>query len=129
MSKVTDWFYNTTLYYKFRHYFIRKKSPLSWIFWGEIMRRESSTVGMYPISIAAVNSPDCAICLNRGAPGENSIEICIYDSTDSPAKSVRIPLSYKSMRRVMKGFDLAYAESFKIIKEELKELHQIVREK
>lgn len=118
MNKLGSWFYRTPLYYKFRYYFIRKKAPLSWIFWGEIMRRESSSVGMYQISIAAANAPDCAILLSRGAPGENNIEINIYDGNDKLFETINIPLSYKSMGRVMKGFDRASSISRKKIKEE-----------
>ncbi|SRR5216117_2208641 len=122
MSKVTSWFYNTQLYYKFRHYFIRKKSPLSWIFWGEIMRRESSSQGTYSVSIALAGQPDCAISLNRGAPKDNNIEICVYDSNDKLIDTVYIPLSYKSMGRVMRGFDKAFVVSAKKIREEYEEL-------
>lgn len=117
-SKITGWFYNTTLYYKFRYYFIRKKSPLSWIFWGEIMRRQSSSVGMYQVSIATAGAPDCAISLSRGAPGENNIEICVYDGDDKHVDTVYIPLSYGAMGRVQDGFHRASAISRKLIEEE-----------
>lgn len=118
MNRIKNWLYNTSLYYKFRYYFIRKKAPLSWIFWGEVMRRESSSQGTYQISIAAVGEPDCVISLSRGSPGENNIEITIYSSSDKPIETVLIPLSYRSMGRVMRGFNKAFSISRKQIKVE-----------
>lgn len=115
MNKLTNWFYSTTLYYKLRYYFIRQKAPLSWIFWGEIMRREASSQGMYQISIALAGAPDCGICLNRGAPKDNSIEIRVYNSDEKLIDTVVIPLSYRDAGRVMAGFDKAGAISRKSI--------------
>lgn len=99
------------IHQKFRYYFIRKKAPLSWIFWGEIMRRKSESVGMYDVSIAAVG--DCGISLSRGAPGNNNIEIVVYDREDEIVDIVLIPLGYRKMGRVMKGFDRAFSTSSK----------------
>lgn len=118
MSKLRSWFYSTNLYYKFRYYFIRQKAPLSWIFWGEILRRESSSVGLYAVSIAAAGQNDCAISLSRGASKENYIEIVVYDVNNKLVDMVTIPLTYRSMGRVMRGFDKAFAISSKKIKEE-----------
>jgi hypothetical protein len=112
------WFYRTSLYYKFRYYFIRRKAPLSWIWWGEVMRRESSSQGMYQVSIAAVGQSDAAISLSRGAPGDNTIEITIYDGGDTAVETVRINLSYRDMGRVMKGFNEAFRISRKQILKE-----------
>lgn len=116
--KLTSWFYNTSLYYKFRYYFIRQKAPLSWIWWGEIMRRESSSIGSYQVSIAAVGEPDATISLSMGAPGDNNIEINIYDSEDKLVETVYIPLGYRHMKRVMGGFDKAFKISAHQIKSE-----------
>lgn len=118
MSKITDWLYSTSLYYKFRYYFIRKKAPLSWIFWGEIMRRESSSQGNYDVSIAAARAPDCTISLSRGAPGENNIEIHVYNSKNEFIETICIPLGYRGMERVMRGFNKASAVSRRTIREE-----------
>lgn len=118
MNRFKLWFYNTAIYYKFRYYFIRKKAPLSWILWGEIMRRESSSVGMYAVSIAVAGQPDCGISLSRGAPGDNNIEINIYDGNDKLIDTVLIPLTYRQMGRVMAGFNKAYSISRKKIEEE-----------
>lgn len=114
-----SWFYNTTLYYKFRYYFIRKKAPLSWMFWGDIMHRQSSSQGMYAVNVASAGDPDCAISLSRGAPGDNNIEICVYDAEDNLIDTVLIPLTYRQMGRVMSGFDKAFSVSRKKIREEL----------
>lgn len=118
MSRFRSRFYSTNLYYKFRYYFIRQKAPLSWIFWGDILRRESSSVGLYGLRIATVGENDCAIALNRGAPKDNYIEIIIHDMNNKPFDVVTIPLSYRDMGRVMKGFDKASSISRKKIKEE-----------
>lgn len=123
MSKLKGWFYSTTLYYKFRYYFIRQKAPLSWIFWGEIMRREHSSYGSYDVSIAARGEPDCALSFHRGAPKDNNIAIDVYDSNNKIVETVYIPLSYKNMGRVMAGFDKAFAVSAKKIREEEKTQH------
>lgn len=105
------------LRYWFRYYFIRKKAPLSWIWWHNILRRDFDSVGMYPVSIAESGFPDCAISLNRGAPEDNHIEIVVYDASDKIVETIRIPLSYNSMNRVIEGFDKAFALSRKSIKE------------
>jgi hypothetical protein len=118
MNKLAARFYTTILAYKFRYYFIRRKAPLSWIFWGEMLRRESSSSGMYQVSIAAAGQPDCAISLSRGAPKDNNIEICIYDNSDKLVDTVCIPLSYRSMGRVMDGFNKAFAVSRAQIRKE-----------
>lgn len=105
--------------YWFRYYFVRKKAPLSWIFWGQMLHRETVSQGMYPINIASASDPDCAIDISMGAPRDNRISICIYDAKGGLVETIQIPLSYRSMKRVFAGFDKASSVSRKIIKAEI----------
>lgn len=102
----------------YRYYFVRKKSPLSWIFWGDILRRQLSWQGSYQVSIAAAGEPDCAISLSKGAPHDNKVIIAVYDTNEKLVETVEIPLSYRSMVRVIDGFNKASAISRRTIKAE-----------
>jgi hypothetical protein len=104
--------------YWFRYYFIRKKAPLSYILWCHILRREVVYSGSYAVSIAAANAPDGSISLNQGAPGNNSIEIDLYDAYNKRFHTVKIELSYRSMKKVRAGFDEAFQVSRQKIREE-----------
>ena len=112
---IKNYYYNFRAW--FRYYFIRKKSPISYIWWSDILKRDIRSVGMYQTSIAAT-TPDCAIGLSSGAPSDNHMTICIYDSDDKLVDRVEIKLSYKSMRKIMNGYDRAFAISRAKIKEE-----------
>lgn len=107
----------SSIRYRFSYYFVRKKSPLSYIWWRDILRREISSEGMYNVAIATVE-PDCAISLSSGAPSDNHMEICVYDTNNRLRHRVQIKLSYKSMKKIRAGFNEAQRESRKILKEE-----------
>ena len=106
------------MYQWFRHYFIRRKSPLSYIWWSGILHRDISYEGVYDIAVATAEQPDCAISLSSGAPSDNYMNICVYDGNNNLSHKVRIKLSYKSMQKIKAGFREARKESMRIIKEE-----------
>jgi len=106
------------LYQWYRYYFVRKKAPLSWIWWHDVLRRNSTSVGMYDISLAALNQPDAGISLSCGAYGDNTIEITVYDGYRKPVEMVTINLSYRDAVRVMDGFERAFSISRRQIKKE-----------
>lgn len=105
MSRIKDWF---------EYYFIRKKAPLSYILYSDILKREMSIQGVYGLELASKS--DCAITLNSGTPKENKISINIYDGKKL-IDTVDIRLSYRSMQKIKKGFNEAWAISNQAIKE------------
>lgn len=109
MSKTRDYF---------RYYFIRKKSPISYIFWRDILKREMISSGLYNVNIATEIRPDCAITLETGTPKENMMSIHIFDKDDELIDTVDIKLSYRSVRRIHKGFREAYRISLENIRKE-----------
>lgn len=115
---MNKWFYNSGFYYFYRFYFIRKKSPLSYIWWSNILKRDIGGQGSYQINIASATSPDGAIWISYGAPKDNHITITIYDSQNKKIAEVKIKLNYKSMKKLSDGFDKAFVISRKNIKKE-----------
>ena len=101
----------------YRHYFVRKKSPISYIWWSNILRRDCMFSGSYSVAIATVE-PDCAISMQMGAPNDNKLTITVYDGDNQCVASVDIKLSYRSMKRIHKGFNEASAISRRVLKEE-----------
>ena len=107
MSRIYDWY---------RYHFVRKKSPLSYIWWSDILKRNIGSEGVYNVSIATVQS-DCAISLSYGAPDKNRFTILVYDAQDRLKHKVEVKLSYRSMMKIKSGFAEARRESLKILKE------------
>lgn len=101
----------------FRHYFVRRKSPLSYIWWSDILKRDVSSEGVYNIALATVE-PDSAIILSSGAPRDNYLEICVYDSDNKLRHTVEVKLPYRHIKRVKSGFHQAFRLSREILKEE-----------
>lgn len=104
--------------YMFRYYVIRKKASLSDLVWSGILDRAHESTGMYNVELATRDWCDAAISLRRGGWGDNHLEIVIYDGEDKPSQMVRVGLSYRSMTKVMRGFDDAMVISRRIIQEE-----------
>ena len=111
MSKIRDYL---------RYYFIRKKSPISYIFWRDILGRVMMSSGVYNICIASRKKPDCGITLDTGAPKENMMSIHVYDKDNKLIDTVDIKLSYRTVRRIYKGFREAYKMSLENITKEEK---------
>lgn len=109
MSKIKDYF---------RYYFIRKKAPISYIFWQDILKRKMISSGLYNVNIATELRPDCGITLETGTPKENKMSIHIFDKDDELIDTVDIKLSYRTVRRIYKGFREAYKISLESIREE-----------
>lgn len=104
--------------YLFRYYFIRKKSPLSYIWWCNVLRRDTSSEGLYALQLADSSTPDAALCLKTGAPKDNVMEIIVYDGDNTRLETVEVKLSYHSMKKIREGFHKATAISRQCIKEE-----------
>jgi len=98
MSRIKDWF---------NYYFVRKKSPLSYILWQDILRREVSTWGMFSISIAKTPA-ECALSISMGAPKDCFIGIYNYDDENILKDTVEIKLPYRYMKRISNGFEKAH---------------------
>ena len=107
-QKIRNWF---------RFYFIRQKSPLSYIWWKDILHRDTSSEGMYGICIATT-TPDCAISLSSGSPKENVMEICVYDSNNKLLETIKVKLPYRSKLKIKEGFNKAWAVSRASLKKE-----------
>ena len=107
----------SNLYNWYRYYFIRKKSPLSYIWWSDILKRHIGSEGVYNISIATVE-PDCAISLSYGSPKDNKLTILVYDSNNKLRHKVDVKLSYRSMMKIKSGFREARKESLNILRGE-----------
>lgn len=100
----------------YRYYFVRKKSPLSYILWSDILNRDISSEGMYEVSLAWKDGPDAAISFSTGAPQDNHIEITVYAEGNKILETVYIQLSYRSMRKIREGFTKAATASRRQIK-------------
>ncbi len=102
----------------YRYWFVRKRSPLSYIWWCSVLRRAVESHGMYRINIASRDEPDCALQLSCGAPQDNCIVVCIYDEDNTLFDTVKIKLNYRDARRVIDGFSKAFAISRNKMREE-----------
>lgn len=76
--------------------------------------------GVYNICIASRKKPDCGITLDTGAPKENMMSIHVYDKDNKLIDTVDIKLSYRTVRRIYKGFREAYKMSLENITKEEK---------
>lgn len=126
MNIIRQWFYSSTLYYKFRYYFIRHKAPISYIFWSEILRRENISQGNYSISLAWIDGPDASIWIER-KPRDSGMSITVQDSEGNSVDTVWIPLSYRTMGKIFNGFNKASSISYKNIKEENEVNYGLIR--
>lgn len=105
------------IYQFYRFYFVRKKSPLSYIWWQNILHRHVGFEGSYQVSIATVDEPDADISFSYGAPSDNYMSLKLYDNENNLYHKVKIPLSYRSMMKIQAGFNEASREIRKNIRE------------
>ncbi|MBF6496528.1 hypothetical protein OG935_06210 [Nocardia cyriacigeorgica] len=82
------------LQWEYRYYFVRRKAPLSSILWHRILGRRYTHSGVFPLSVAWID-PDAALSITCGAPGNNHLDIHVYDADRRPVDTVTVALSYR----------------------------------
>ena len=100
-----QWFYNTRLYYLFRYYFIRKKSPLSYILWSNILKRDLSYSSgiLTPFVPRKDERLRIETGINLGAPKDNKIEFDVYGIDGKHVKTFTAQLTYKDAKRIQEA--------------------------
>lgn len=107
--KLKTWFDNTTFYAKFRHYFIRRKSPVSYILWSEILRRDLSYCSgiLTPFVPRSEDLLRIETSIESGAPRDNKIEFSVYDDDGKYIRSFQAKLTYRDSQRIRKAAEKA----------------------
>lgn len=74
--------------------------------------------GLYDVCLVNTKKPDGAIRLGTRAPKDNKMSIHIFDKDNKLIDTVDIKLSYRTVRRIYKGFREAYRISLENIRKE-----------
>ncbi len=86
---------------KFRYYFIRKKSPLSYILWSDILRREMSYDSL-------PSDHNIIIRISTGAPKDNYLRINVHDEDGDFIGAASAKISYRDALRISKAASKAH---------------------